>query len=368
MTPGLLARVRVAGRRPARPRPAPGSRRRAARAGLATGLLAFLAATAAMTAAVETTRPEWRDPEFGHRLVRLNDPAAPDRPLVLVVGTSRTQNAVWPAAMNFPDEPGSPRVFNFGLSGLTPLGELLAVLRLRDAGVRPAAVVVEMLPVRMAVDSPAEQQYREKAARLSAADLRHLAPFARDPAALRGPWLAARAAPWHAHRSVLLSHWRPRWVPWRERVDFHWTDMDADGFLPFPYDDPGRDTRDTATAHARREYAPWFHTFRPGGESVRAVRELVRVCRADGVQVAALVPPVSPMFRGWFDPAVWAAADAHLHDLAADLGVPVFPAPDLPEADFADGHHLLRRGAGAYSRWLADAHLKPWLVANGGGP
>src|SRR5947209_16677525 len=103
------------------------SRRRAARTGLACGFIVMLAATLGMTVAVETVKPQWRDPEFGHRLVRLRQAEAqsPGRPLVLVLGTSRAQNAVNPAALGFAQEPGSPLVFNFGQSGSPPLGVLL---------------------------------------------------------------------------------------------------------------------------------------------------------------------------------------------------------------------------------------------------
>src|SRR5581483_2377819 len=161
----------------------PSGSRRAARSALACGLVVTLAAMLGMTAAIETVKPEWRDPEFGHRLKRLRQAEAqsPGRPLVLVLGTSRTQYAVSPAAMGFADEPGSPVVFNFGQSGATALGLLLTLARLSDAGVRPAAVVVEVLPAWLAMDGPAEEQFAEKAARLAATDLRHLAPHCDNP-------------------------------------------------------------------------------------------------------------------------------------------------------------------------------------------
>src|SRR5262245_61227406 len=110
------------------------------RAALAVGVFLALAATLGMAAAMETVRPEWRDPEFGRRLASLRDRQPEGRPLVLFLGTSRTQNAIDPAAMEFPDEPGAPRVFNCGHSAARPLQVLLNLLRVLDAGIRPAAV------------------------------------------------------------------------------------------------------------------------------------------------------------------------------------------------------------------------------------
>src|SRR5262249_24528892 len=150
------------------------------------------------------------------------------------LGTSRTQNGICPAAMGFPDEPGVPRMFNFGQSASPMLKVLLTLLRVLDAGIRPAAVVVEVLPVWLSPDGPAGDQLRDAVPRLSAGDVRHLAPYCANPEALQARWFAARVAPWHAQRVVLMSHWLPRWLSWRERVDPQWDGMEPDGFIPFP--------------------------------------------------------------------------------------------------------------------------------------
>ena len=50
--------------------------------------------------------------------------------------------------------------------------------------------------------------------------------------------------------------------------------------------------------------------------------------------------------------------------LTREMGMPVFPAPELPDTDFVDGFHMIRKGAEKYSRWLATSHLGPWLARN----
>jgi hypothetical protein len=335
--------------------PRAGDRRRSARASLLWGAVAFVAASAGLALALETVRPEWRDPEFGHRvkrLVRVNEP------VVLVVGTSRTQNAIAPAAM------GRTRAFNFGQSASTPLKQLMAVRRVFDAGVTPAAVAVELFPPAMAVNGPADGEFRERVARLSATDFRHIDPYLTAPGALRGDWLRARATPWLAQRQVLMSRWAPNWQPWDRRIDFQWDTLDPHGFQPIAGVTP--EHRERATAHAHREYRDAFIGFHPGAESSRAVRDLVAACREPSVPVAFFVPPISPAFRASFAPGVLDAAEAHLRGLAGELGVPVFPATlDVTEDEFMDGHHMLRHGAERYSLWLADTHLTPWLVELG---
>jgi len=368
VTPGLLAKWRLATRGAAAPRrTARGrDRRHAARSALAVGLIAVVAASLGLAVSVETVLPEWRDPEFGHRLrlLRDSDERSPGRPLVVVLGTSRTQNGLCPSAAGFADEPGSPRVFNFGQSASPPLKHYLTLCRLRDAGVRPAAVVVELLPASLMASGPAEEQLAVQAPRLSAADLDHLAPFAADAAALRSAWLRSRANPWYVQRQLLMNHWLPRWQPWPSRFEFQWTSLDADGFQPIT--EVGAESRARATAHARREYAGAFAHFAPAAASVRAVRHLVAQCREDGIPVAFAVPPVSPAFRSAYAPGVFSEGEAHLSALARRLDVPLFPAPrDMTEDDFLDGHHVYRHGAERYSRWLADNHLRPWLAAVG---
>ncbi len=341
--------------------PSAPDRRRSAQSALLSGLFAFLALTTWLAVSLETTRPEWREPEFGHRLPLLQHE---QRPLVFVIGTSRTQNAIAPSAMLFPDEPGSPRVFNFGQSAATPLKELLTLLRLLDAGMKPAAIIVDLFPPALAVNGTDANELRDRAARLSATDIRHVTAQGVNASGLWTRWLSARVAPWHVQRQVLMSHWAAKWQPWQQRIDFQWTSLDADGFQPITEVDAER--RATLTAIAHREWADAFIGFRPGDSSVRAVRELVAVCRAKGIPVAFLVPPISPAFRAAFAPGVLARAEAYLFALSAELGVPVFPALlDVTEDEFMDGHHMLKHGAERYSRWLADTHLKPWLASQG---
>jgi hypothetical protein len=74
----------------------PRSRRKSARAAVWYGIAAFALLTAAMATAVDTILPEWRDPEFAVRLEQLRKwkVKAPQRPLVVAFGSSRTQMGV----------------------------------------------------------------------------------------------------------------------------------------------------------------------------------------------------------------------------------------------------------------------------------
>jgi len=124
-----------------------------------------------------------------------------------------------------------------------------------------------------------------------------------------------------------------------------------------------------AIEHARKEYADMFAHFQSGPASIRAMKELVAVCRANGIRVAFLDPSVSPTFRDSFAAGVHEAGEASLRQLAEELDVTVFPPlPDVTDGEFMDGHHMMKHGAERYSRWLADTHLKPWLATHGRSP
>src|SRR5437868_4991315 len=178
-----------------RPSPAAPSSRRRSRSVVLGGTAFILAALAGMAVAVETAVPQWRDPEYGHRLrqVRHWRQTRPDRPLVVAIGTSRSQMGLSPADMGFADAPGSPVVYSFGQAGAGPLQLLLTFRRLLDDGVRPDFLLIELFPASLAADGPAEVQLEPWLPRLGAGDVRRLAPYCDDPAALRRAWAPNRA-------------------------------------------------------------------------------------------------------------------------------------------------------------------------------
>ena len=370
MTPRLLARFRQFARRAlpraAPRRPAGSARRPAARNAVACGVVAFGLLTLGLAVAAETVKPEWRDPEYGHRARAARDwqRDRPDRPLVLAVGSSRTQYGISPDDMGFPDGPGSPLVYNFGYSGAFPLGMWLQLARAFDDGVRPRAVLVELAYAHVRLDGPAEVQFPKWGPRMSAADLRRLAPYTDDPALFRRELAAARRAPWVARRPALVSDLLPDWqLPTVRSAHDRWEGMDRYGrnfLLPERHD--RRRAAEAVGVGPRR--GPGGAGRRAAGGRVRpgAPRHRRRVPGA-GRGGGVLLAPESPAFRALYTPAARACIADYSRTLARDLGVPVFPAPEhLPESDFPDGFHLFPDGAARFSRWLADEHLKPWLA------
>ncbi|QDU23113.1 hypothetical protein [Urbifossiella limnaea] len=309
----------------------------------------FVVAVIGLAGAVETVKPEWRDPEYGHRLRQLRAlrAAHPGRPLVLAVGSSRTQMGVSPAAMGLRDA----LAYNFGQSAAGPLRIHLTVERLAAEGIVPDVLLVEFFPAAFAHDGPAEEQLKGMTARLSLADVRRLEPFTADAALLHRRWAAARANSWHSLRLVLMNHARPDWLPWRDRLTHQWDMLDPYGFSPHPHESISEPDREQSIRRVRDQYAWLLSDYRIGAASDRVFRDLLERCRARGVRVVLFRTPEGPSFR-----ALAAGAEPAARAFLAGVGVPLIePDGDYAEADFADGHHPLRPAAERFSRQLGAA-------------
>lgn len=301
--------------------------------------------TLGLNVALDTAKAEWRDPEFGHRLKELR-PATrrADRPVVVALGSSRSQMGLSPEHLGLGD---AAVLYNLSQAGCGPVRQVVNLCRLHDAGVTPDLVLVEVLPPLLGSRGPAERTVA--LANLSAADLARAAPYFADPAAAWVEWARLRAVPWATYRLSLLSHWGAgRALPWQLRTDFLWRQTRPGGWMPYFFPEVGDERRASGLAAAHGQYAPHLHDFDIGHVPARAHRDLIASCRGRGIRVAFYVMPESPAFRSWYPPAARSRIDTYFRG----LGVPVFDASAWidDEAAFADGHHLLRHAAEAFSR------------------
>ncbi len=348
-------------------------RRRSARSALGYGFAAFVLTAVVLSVVLDSSRPEWRDPEFGHRLnqIRKWKVDAPQRPLILIAGSSRVQMGISPKAMAFADEPGSPLAYNLGYRQASPSASALHVLRVIDAGETPAAVLIEFCPAALLSWGGPESVPNTWPNRLSYSDLRRLRELgANGDVTPVSPWTrsvwATSMAPWSRCRLTMLSHILPEWVlPGQER-NLETERMDEFGFQSCPFSDPTPEQRRSALDVSRKTYEKLFNRTQINPAVDFALAALVARCRALDVPIAFFRIPESVTFRSWFTPASIAAGNAYADHLTQTHGVPIFPSPELlVETDFADGYHLVQHGAERYSRWLADTHLRPWLASQG---
>jgi hypothetical protein len=343
----------------------PSPRRHAApraRVALVWALLSFAGFQLGLLVYIERCRPELREPEFGRKraLLRARLAEAPGRPLLLVLGTSRLSVGLRPEVLT-PDLCGSgeaPLVFNFGLCGGEPLMELVCLRQLLLEGVRPRGVVIEVLPALLHSEPAATDWFWPvHLSRMGWGNLPLVRSYADRPAELYLDWCQTRLVPWSAHRFGILSRWAPSWLPWQSlRSD--WLRLDPYGWWHQPA--PETAARRRAVAEVRKGYAHLINHLRMNRLLDRALREMVDLCRREGIEVRLLLMPEAKEFRGWYRPAARRQFDAYFARLSRECAVPVIDARDwIDDALFADGHHLLDCGAVAFTERFGREVVRP---------
>jgi len=339
--------------------------RRRPRAALLWGLALFAGLQLGLTAFMDRWWPELRDPEYGYKLERLRRQLAkfPGRPLLLALGSSRTQLAFRPDAVlaGLSDQAPVPVAFNFGLVGAGPVTELLCLRRLLDHGIRPDGLVVEVLPPLLHQEADWAEEKSMDLNRLGWEDWRRVGPYFTGSKHVYRRWRQGQWVPWFTHRRGILSRWAPCWLPEEDRRDQWRTYIDRSGWMARRASVTAAEYRH-ALDHARREYAPALQAFRVTEVADRAVRDLLELCRREGIPVLFVLAPEGREFQSWYPSAARAALEAYLTDLCRAWQVPLVDARSWVEDErFADGHHVLPAGAEVFSGRLGREVLRPLL-------
>jgi hypothetical protein len=333
---------------------------------LAWGLGLFVAGQLAFFAAKEYWRPELTDPEYGLRLARLRARMAegpPGRPLVVALGSSRVAMGLRPDALaaDAAADGSAPLVFNFGRVASGPMMHLVTLKRLLADGVRPDLLLVEVWPAYLSrYQSQEFQEAHIDPRTLQRRDLPLLVRCYSDPGRLRREWRQAQLLPCFSHRFTLMSLLGSSWYPSSLRNDRNYRHLDAWGWL----------------------WARGFQTYRgtpppapPGGpypipEWERSpvldccLRELLGLCRQNGIHVALVYMPEGSYFRRAFSPVARAASEEYLTRLSAEWQVPLIDVNNWVGDDgFSDGGHLLPDTAAEFTRRFTHEALGP-LLAN----
>ncbi|HZY83656.1 MAG TPA: hypothetical protein VFE78_02390 [Gemmataceae bacterium] len=285
--------------------------------------------------------------------------AAPDRPLLVMVGSSRTEAAFQAGRLNgLPGPGGRPWLaYNFGVPTVGPMREGLFLREMLDAGIRPRLLLVEFLPPLFNAPQwnlTSEERWVE-GRWLSGPQLYRLRPYFDKPRRKGHDWLMARLAPAYGFRQDLQSVLSPPGTVLRPVYLPH----DPWGWrLPEPLT-PELIAGVRGVAHSL--YPESLRRFRLGEGECRAMRGLLDLCRQEHVPVVLVLTPEGSGFRAWYSPEARAAPRRLLAELRAAYGVRVLDATEwLPDDSFLDGHHVTPAGAAAYTeRLLAELRQLP---------
>ncbi len=335
---------------------------RRARVALACFALAFVAGQAGLRLAL-ARRPSIGDPEFGGKLDGLRAKVAsdPNRPLVVMLGSSRVATGFRPDALPRLTAADGREVsaFNYAQVGTGPQVAHLVLKRMLAAGVRPEWVLVEFWPPFWCVDGYL-QGYLD-GLNLAALDwpaARTLAGYVPRARKLYEAWLPAQLAPVFASRAAILSRLGPSWAP-KFDPERRLQNLAPDGWWS-PRASVSEADRARLVDLYRGIYAPRLAKFSIRPIPDRALRDLLDLCRREQVRAAVVVLPEGDAFRALYPPGALQLVDAYLDRLASE--VPVIDARRwVGDTGFADGHHLLPEGASAFTARLARDALSPLL-------
>jgi len=332
------------------------------------GLLTYAALQCGVSYVVDRVDPAIRDSEYARKLESLEmlTGAAQDRPLVLVLGTSRTTYGLRPDHVWHTSTGTSPQVFNFGALGAAPVHELVILRRILARGIRPDYLVVEVHPgVLPDVPCFAHAMW-PSTQRCDARDIRLISRFAAHPARLWFDWLRLRLATCHIYRGEFVTRLAPLWVPGPPAVDPWGRDStDGLGWVRGPELPGGDAERQRRAAYTVAAYESAFHDYRVSDVSDRALREILETCEHEGITAALLLMPESSEMRERCQPEVRPRVEAYLATLQRAYGVEVFDGSGwCPDQQFSDAQHLLASGASIFSDRFGH-EMRPWLESSG---
>jgi hypothetical protein len=342
-------------------RPANASRPRAVVCG---ALTLFVGVQLALALFLTRTRPEVRDPEYGSLLNALEARIAeyPNRPLVLILGSSRSANLFRP----LPPGPGpDPLLFNFATLKTGPLRELQMLNRLLARGVRPCGLVVEVWPPYLTHRGGFTEEPHIGDRDLQPADRAVVARYFVYPGPAYSKLVERVLAPAYSLRFQLLEAYSPfRDVP-RPRLASDWDDpslrtVEGFGWLPAPVPDP--EMLRIATAIYTESAREVLGDFRVSPVADAALRDLLGTCSRLGVRTTVVLLPEHSAVRACYPPATQAAVKAYLMELTREYGVPVIDARDwVRDDDFFDSRHTLPHAAAPFTEHFGREVLRPLL-------
>jgi hypothetical protein len=318
-------------------------------------------------AAAAYFRPGVRDPLFGQpaRDFQRRVEAANGRPLTVVfLGSSRTGWGVRPALAEdaVTAATGEPCIaHNLHVPGNGPVGQLVHWRRLLDRGLRPDVVVIEVCPPWLAAphgQPPEAGAFRGDRMSRCEVDLVRSYGF---PPSVEAEWREAACNPWFGLRLQLVGPVRPKWLP-PGAARPEGSNPEHRGWHPPFFTEPVPPDHSRASVERGRPvFEGLARAIGDGTPPARALRDLVRQCRASGTAVAAWVTPESSAVRAWYSPESDRALRVLLGDLQATGAVAVDGREWLPDEAFSDGHHAVRSWADEYTRQVVEKALLPAL-------
>jgi hypothetical protein len=316
-------------------------------------------------------RPELCDPILGNRLraLRARITRAPGAPLVLILGTSRPLNGLWPAACPLrPTSTGvSPIVFNFAISGSGHVGELVNFHHLLADGIRPDWILIETWPPLWPKSRIFDDKNGVAHFDLGLGDLPTLLRYYPQEYELVKQTLQGSLVPLFSHRSQLLGATAtvllPRVLAWKfMNEQGAWKSPDDTGWIPVPNPPHTEEARQKELEIGRQNIRRLVDPLSIDPRRDQALRQLLTECRAHRIKAALFIMPEHSEVRRWYSPATLIQVNNYLADIGREHQVPVIDTRDwVADEGFSDAAHMERWAAAPFSERFGREVLQPLL-------
>jgi hypothetical protein len=344
---------------------------RRVRRSLAWSVAAYGALQLGLALAVDQWLPAVRDPEFAVREARLvgHIRRTPDAPLLLMLGSSRTELALQAGRLSDAAAGGKAVVFNFGMPGCGPLMQLVCLRRLLDKGICPDKLFVEVMPPMLSWEqgAPIEERMLD-GSRLSAREAAGLWPYFEQPRRLLWKWGLAQCLAGYCRRAA-----------WCRALSFGVSEPGTDPRAPdYLMDSHGwqqrlatvdAEQRSALTRLARDQYDGALLHFEVAPQAQRALLDLLALCRSEGVEVTLVLMPEGTAFRALYPPEANDRLEQFLVELCREEHAKLVDARYwVDDGDFTDSHHVLAHGAEVFSNRFQAEVLRPTLAGQDAEP
>ena len=163
----------------------------------------------------------------------------------------------------------------------------------------------------------------------------------------------------HKYRRGLMRAYIPEYAGSEDLST--WWDRSGSGTLMFP-EKVAPEVMAYSTLRTRTQYWDKLQKYRITPAADRATRQLLTLCRDERIPVVLYIMPESSEFRSWYTPESLRILDAYLAELRRDFDLPLTDARLwLPDDAFWDGHHVVQRGARAFTPRFMNEVVNPAL-------
>lgn len=243
-----------------------------------------------------------RDPLFEIKWTKLRERLQehPERPLILVLGSSRPAAGIRPELwQEHSASDQSPMVFNFAMAGVGPRQQLIYLRRLLSAGIRPSGVLIEILPASLNQSGHASEDQMIKKRGLEAEELAilngSLSPAPSPDSQPSSEW----GSHWSSLRLRMLRRFAPAWVETDVSSNASPKQFSPWGWRPFAKGVQVASAEEyrRGIERSRAEFEYRLVNWEVTEIADRAVRQMLNDCRREHIRTALYLMPEATAFQ-----------------------------------------------------------------------